>query len=234
KYWFTDDPFVEIPGATGPEFTYDWNTYDQALLKVVVTLGGNSFESNTIQIDSYAWAGLTIGFENSPNVSVDPNNGNVNLCQGTSFTLEVFMPYTNVKWFKDDVLIAGATSMQYVVTEPGSYYVIASPDFCPNSTSSTQGLPIVVQIDTTCGLGVDESHATFLSCYPNPVRDIVSINSLSPTDEISIYDISGRKVYDAKPENNTASIDLSALSSGTYILKVDSGSAHRISKIVKR
>src|SRR6478672_5674323 len=64
RYWFTSDPFVAISGADAASFTYDWFTYDQAQLKVVVTLNGQTYESNVIQIDSYAWVGLTVGFEN--------------------------------------------------------------------------------------------------------------------------------------------------------------------------
>ena len=75
KFWFTDDDFVAIDGANQASFTYDWYNYDQSLFKVVVTLDGETYESNTIQIDSYAWAGFVVGAELNDNVTTDPNTG---------------------------------------------------------------------------------------------------------------------------------------------------------------
>jgi len=71
KYWFTNDDFVEITGANGASFTYDWDSYDQKLIKVVVTRNGDTFESNELQIDSYNWAGMTTMYDSSkPNIFI--------------------------------------------------------------------------------------------------------------------------------------------------------------------
>src|SRR5690606_703582 len=147
KYWFTSDPFVAIPGANGPSFTYDWDLYDQALLKVVVTLDGDTFESNTLQIDSHAWVGLPVGHEVGDNVTFDPNSEGFLLCDGTTFISELFNPYTaNIQWYKDGMPISGANSMQYEIASAGTYYVTAAPAFCPDNTSTS--LPITVAINT--------------------------------------------------------------------------------------
>lgn len=58
KYWFLNDPFVAIEGATQSTFTYDWYTYDQALFYVKTTKDGEAYISDTLQIDSYALATL--------------------------------------------------------------------------------------------------------------------------------------------------------------------------------
>ena len=124
KYWFTSDPYVAIAGATGPSFTYDWFTYDQSLFKVVTTLNGTTYESNEIQIDSYAWASFSVGTELNEFVSTDPNNGNLLLCSGASFTASIFMPYDfGIQWYKNGVPISGANEMDYVITGPGLYHV---------------------------------------------------------------------------------------------------------------
>src|SRR5690606_27447691 len=54
KYWFLEDDFEAIEGATSDSFTYDWFTYEQAIVKVVVTLDGVTYESNSTQRDSYS------------------------------------------------------------------------------------------------------------------------------------------------------------------------------------
>lgn len=234
KYWFSSDQFNAIPGANSASFTYDWATYDQALLKVVVTLGGYTYESNTIQIDSYSWVGLTVGFEDSPNVSIDPDTGNVNLCEGTGFTIQVYQPYTNVQWYRDGQPIAGANDMQLHVTEAGGYYVVASPGFCPDDTSSTEGLPIVVQIDTNCGLGTDHPQEATFNFYPNPVKDFMIVSSGQyALDTVTLFNLSGQVLLEERPGIPNTKIDFAKLSSGMYILEVRAGGNTQRIKVVK-
>lgn len=234
KYWFTSDPFVEIAGANGPSFTYDWYTYDQAQFKLVVTLGGNTYESNIIQIDSYAWVGLTMGYQDSDNISQDPNTGNVLLCQGTGFTIEVYMPYTSVQWYRNGQPIPGATNMQYHITDAGSYHVVAAPGFCPNSTSSTEGLPIVVEIDTDCALGVGDHETAPLAVYPNPANNHISISAQQPIERLAIYNMTGQLVRSEKPNVANPSVDLSSLASGMYILEAESSGMKQKVKLIKQ
>ena len=147
KYWFTDDPYVAIDGATSASFTYDWFTYDQSLLKVVVTLDGVELESNSIQIDSYAWASLLVSTTTDGNV-IRGDYPIYLICEGGSVTSTVLSPYTIAQWYKNGVIIEGATDVSYTITEPGEYYVVAGVDVCPNSTSTS--LPIIVQANPDC------------------------------------------------------------------------------------
>lgn len=148
KYWFLSDDYAAIEGANSASFTYDWLTYDQALLKVVVTLNGQTYESNSIQVDSYAWASLFVMHEFDESQVSTGNNGELLLCGDATVTNTVGMPYTVVQWYKDDQPIAGATSPTYVITEPGEYYVVAAPGFCPNSSSTS--IPFVVADNPNC------------------------------------------------------------------------------------
>ena len=231
KYWFTSDPFVPIPGATGPSFTYDWQTYDQALLKVVATIDGQSFESNTIQIDSYAWVGLTVGLEDTPNISINPENGNVMLCAGTAFSMQVFMPYTIVQWYRNGDTISGATQTELHVNEAGVYHVVAAPGFCPDSTSPS--LPIVVEINDDCALGTGDATSALWRVYPNPVSDQIHFNSRTPIESLSVFDITGQRVMSFAPKADSGTLNFSWLASGVYILEAQSGTGVDRIKIVK-
>lgn len=239
KYWFTNDPYTEISGATSASFTYDWYTYDQALLKVVVTSGGNTYESNEIQIDSYAWASLVIYNEMNSTVSVDGNNGNFLLCQGGSFNNTIGSPYdTNIQWYKDDVAIPGANDLSYVITEPGSYYVVAAPQFCPNSTSSNQGVPMIVEWDTTCNLSIDNpSFSNSITLYPNPVKEslFVSISDQTVIHDYTVIDNLGKILIQETigSINHPLTINTNALSKGFYTLIVNSASGKAIKKFIK-
>ena len=239
KYWFTSDPYVAIPGANAASFTYDWYTYDQSLFKVVVTLGGNTYESNEIQIDSYAWASLFIQNELNSSVSVDNMNGNFLLCQGGSFNNTISSPYdTNIQWYKDDVAIPGATGTSYVITEPGSYYVEAAPSFCPNSSSSNQGIPMIVEWDTNCNLSTTQpSLNSAIEVYPNPVTTTLALDIRKDltVKNYSIIDNTGKVLVNESKEINTSnfSIDVSNLSTGFYILVIESDAGKSVKKFIK-
>lgn len=57
---------------------------------------------------------------------------------------------------------------------------------------------------------------TNLLAYPNPVKDILHVTGAS--GEISIYNITGNKVYEGKIDENNMRIDLSRYPSGFYVL----------------
>ncbi|WP_130733870.1 T9SS type A sorting domain-containing protein [Flavobacterium sp. J27] len=239
KYWFTSDPYTAIAGATSESFTYDWYTYDQALLKVVVTSGGNTYESNEIQIDSYAWTSLVIYNEMNSTVSVDGNNGNFLLCQGGSFNNTINSPYdTNIQWYKDDVAIPGANDISYVITEPGSYYVVAAPEFCPNSSSSNQGLPMIVEWDTNCSLSIENpTFSNLVTLYPNPVKEtlFISVSDNSVIHDYTIVDNLGKILIQKTIgiSNNTLSVNTNKLAVGFYTLILNGDSGKAIKKFIK-
>lgn len=240
KYWFDSEPFVAIPDATSASFTYDWFTYDQSLFKVVVTLGNDTYESNEIQIDSYAWTSLSIINDLNPSVSVDNTNGNFLLCPGGSFNNTLNSPYdTNIQWYKDGTAIPGATSISYVITEPGSYYVEAAPSFCPNSSSNNQGIPMIVELDTSCSLNtINQEVEKSIDVYPNPVIGKLNLDIRNDVQikNYSIIDYSGKVLMNENKGIKTTniSIDVSDLSSGFYILIIESASGKAIKKFIKK
>lgn len=238
KYWFTSDEYQPIEGATDASFTYDWYTYDQSLFKVVVTIGSETLESNVIQIDSYAWSSLIIQSEMNESVSTNMDNGNFMLCPGGSFSNTVGSPYNaNIQWYKDNVAIAGANQATYLISEPGNYHVEAAPDFCPNSISSNQGLPLVVVTDTECNLGTNPNKLqNTVSIAPNPVSNMLNltIGTTAVITKYSIIDATG-KVLQSKKVNFTtaANLDVSTLPNGLYLLVVESNSGKAIQKFIK-
>lgn len=216
KYWFNDGPFEPIPGANSSSFTYDWLTYDQAQLKVITTLNGETFESNIIQIDSYAFLPITTGFELSENISIDPEDGDVLLCEGTSFIVQVLLPYTIAQWYRDGILIPGATSMQYEVTGPGVYHVEAAPAECPQNVSSSQGLPIIVVWDPDCDLSTPDFARVGNFFYPNPASSFIMLDE--QVSRVEIFTLTGQKVQVLQSGQR---VDVSPLHRGIYLISFD-------------
>lgn len=147
--FFSDGIYRPIEGATSASFTYDWYTYDVNNIKVIVTKGDETFESNVLLIDSYNWAGLLIEHQFTETVVFQYETG-FYMCEGDTITNTVTSPYTIVQWYKDGEPIEGATGITYVITEPGTYRVTAAPAVCPNSTSTSP--PIIVNANLNCDI----------------------------------------------------------------------------------
>jgi hypothetical protein len=61
-----------------------------------------------------------------------------------------------------------------------------------------------------------------LNIYPNPVADVLNVqwNNTTETATLSIRDLSGRLVLSERVANGNAVLDFSNLSSGNYILEL--------------
>ena len=232
KYWFSSDSFIDINGATNDSFTYDWFTYDQALLKVIVTKNGQTYESNEIQIDSYAFASLFVIHESSAGVEIDPTNGNFLICEGDYIESTVQMPYTNVQWFKDGQPISGANQTTFTFTEPGIYTVEASPSICPNFVETTP--PMIVEANEDCDLGVDEVLVKAIGLSQNPVVNnlkLVNIDQVELT-KLAVYDLTGKQVK-SKSSGDLSELTITDLAKGIYILKIQVDNSVKNIKFVK-
>lgn len=90
---------------------------------------------------------------------------------------------------------------------------------------------------SAAALSNEEIKAKFgLSIYPNPVKDVLNIHATEFSGEVSIeiIDINGRAVYTQKINNLNGlnPINLSVLSSGVYVLKLQGESLNYSEKII--
>lgn len=232
KYWFEEGAeFEPIAGATTAEFNYDWYTYDQAVFKLVVTLDGETYESNTIQVDSYNWASLTVSLDINEYVTPDDETQTFILCEGASFVHTLNEPYSaNIQWYKDDEPIPGANSISYAITEAGAYKVSAAPGFCPADENVSTTLPVIVTMQD-CSMGTTNPISDSFSLYPNPaISELTIATGALGFSTWSVYDITGKLLLNGTPEDETFKIDIQALESGSYILQL-AGEKDATSKI---
>ncbi len=81
-------------------------------------------------------------------------------------------------------------------------------------------------------LNVEETSNQFVSCYPNPAKNVLNINNaLAEEISISIYSLNGRLISTTVNHPGTTQIDISNLASGVYILK--SATHHFTQRVVK-
>ncbi|ULQ55907.1 FG-GAP-like repeat-containing protein [Flavihumibacter rivuli] len=123
---------------------------------------------------------------------------------------------TGNQWYKDNVIIAGATEQVYKPVAAGSYTVKVTSNGC----SSAFSLPY-----SFIGTGVDdiEDNNDQLSVYPNPVQKNLIIQFKLPglyTTAIKVYNVFGVEVMQKNGVVNGSSVDLSGLAAGNYFLRI--------------
>jgi len=83
--------------------------------------------------------------------------------------------------------------------------------------------------------GIEVIKKESLKIYPNPTLDYLNLKFTETIKSISILDLSGRFIESKIIENNTAAIDVRHLSSGTYIVEIESKNGQKTrSKFVRR
>lgn len=234
KFWFTEDEFVAIDGATSSTFTYDWYNYDQSLFKVVAEIDGVSYESNTIQIDSWNWTSLFTMYEMNEYMSYAPDSESILLCDGASFDISINNPPydANIQWYKDGVIIPGATESTYTITEAGYYETSAAPSFCPNNSSNSLGLNVI--INTDCSLVIDNPNQIVSVVYPNPATTEIHLEAaLGIFENYTIVDMMGKNVQSGTVDEVQTTISITSLANGIYVLQLVGEKQTATHKIIK-
>lgn len=101
------------------------------------------------------------------------------------------------------------------------------------------GPPIFAQgwmayLDDMIILGTQEVSQNTVSFYPNPVENVLHLNSKEAIDAVSVYTITGQKVSNVTFNKNQTELNLSSLSSGVYLVKVSSNGSVENLKVVKQ
>lgn len=113
---------------------------------------------------------------------------------------------------------AGVTMVTVTNLEPETnydFYVFAN-------CGTTDGISTMAGPEpfTTTGMGVSNEAFAEFSFYPNPTNGVLSLKAKSSIQQVIIYNLIGKKVYESRPERLTASLQLSNLQAGTYLMKV--------------
>src|SRR5690606_28573906 len=83
-------------------------------------------------------------------------------------------------------------------------------------------------------LGISDMNSFDFTYYPNPVKDVLNIDSKQSVENVSVFNLAGQKVMaDAKVSNGQ--INVNALTPGTYVFRVTlEGGQVETFKIIKK
>jgi C1A family cysteine protease len=103
----------------------------------------------------------------------------------------------------------------------------------PNITVATNDSPNVY-FTTECTNAIEESSLNRTFIYPNPVNDLLSIETSEPGHHsIEILSLKGQLIYRNKMEGPTHQIDFSSFLKGVYLITVRSKDFVKTEKIIK-
>ena len=118
---------------------------------------------------------------------------------------------SNIQWYKDDIVIPGATEVTFEATESGSYTVKHFSADCETQSDA-------LRMDIT---GIEEEAKILgISIYPNPVASKLSINlgEWKNGSMFQLIDINGKKYLEHQISGDIIEIDLMFLDEGLYIV----------------
>ncbi len=82
-------------------------------------------------------------------------------------------------------------------------------------------------------LATNDFAASNFSVYPNPVQDRLNISSVNAVSSVVVYDVLGKVVLTATPGVVSPSIDMSALTSGAYLVNITIDGTSKTVKVIK-
>ena len=72
----------------------------------------------------------------------------------------------------------------------------------------------------TISVGLDENLTRQINLYPNPTKDVLTLQNIEVGSTINIVDVAGKTVYSKSANNNATEINVSEFVSGMYFVQV--------------
>jgi hypothetical protein len=105
-----------------------------------------------------------------------------------------------------------------------------------NSSGSVAGLPNDFEVDnifvSTGIMNAGQFNKKAVSLYPNPASGTVTINASDDIDSIAIHNLLGQKVLETAPAGNSATVDISSLQGGMYVVSTQSQGKTAVTRLI--
>ncbi len=114
-------------------------------------------------------------------------------------------------------------------SNPVDYYIQVS-----GFASNVGNFELTLNTDQSTVVSTEDFEQFGFSIYPNPVNNILSIDSQEIITKVSIFNLLGQEVKTSNPETNNVSVDVNNLDSGVYIVKLVAGDKKSTKKFIKK
>jgi len=225
----TAGTYVGSSGLAGPDQGISYS-YDGGLNWTTIT-SGYDFQATAWTDVATGWAGTT--------ASTKKSTGGMYIYAGdsllplaarftgypTAISLGQPVTFTNLssgvrngsEWSFDGGIPAtysGNTPPAVVYNTPGSYNVrlIVSNDFTSDTLLKTAYIYVG-------GVGINELSQNAVSVFPNPVKDVMTVQSAWNIKEIQVFNVTGQLLIDQTVNAKTITVNTSGLTTGIYNMK---------------
>ena len=155
----------------------------------------------------------------------DPS-GNIGTANGTSFSGPITAGMVACLW--QALPTKTNAEIIQIIKESGSIFANPTPQLGYGISNYNTAL------STALGINVIKKDSFLL--YPNPVKDVLNINTtnFSPDTTLVVYSSLGQKVLETKAISAYFSVPVSQLPSGVYFCKISSGKLNTTKTFIKQ
>jgi len=129
-----------------------------------------------------------------------------------------------ITWYADEAL-TDEISEDTVLEDGVTYYAVATNGDCES---------IALAITVSEVAGTDGFEKAQVSVYPNPVNDVLFINSTDTLLSVEVYNLLGQQVLSVSPKNQDVKVDMSVLGAGAYVVKAATYAGVKTVKVIKQ
>lgn len=109
------------------------------------------------------------------------------------------------------------TVITYYWYKAGVHYELAS---VVHGNSFSGPYDFSTYLDVPADLGLEENPSSRLSVFPNPSNKLITVQSDEVISKVEVHQLSGGLALDQAVNNTSSEIDLSALNTGMYLVKI--------------
>jgi PKD repeat protein/photosystem II stability/assembly factor-like uncharacterized protein len=244
-----------VPGSTNTYVTTGWDGPDQGDTRMGVTYsfdGGATWitdaDINTVGLTCSSWLNDSTGWVGGFNSGTSDG-----IFKYNSVLLPPEAPVANFMTPDTLIVVGGTATFTNLSTGYPTTYLWAFPGGSPPSSTLQTPPPITynnpgshdVSLMVTNnngsntmtksnyihvgGVGFKELSANAVSVFPNPVKDVMTVQAINNIKEIYIYNATGQLVINQTVNAKTITVNTSGLTTGIYTLKaiLDNGTINK-------
>jgi len=123
-------------------------------------------------------------------------------------------------------------SLSIAITAGTQYFV--NLGHYSGSSDNSEGVYVFGATSTDASLGIEETSISQFTYFPNPVNDVLTIKAQKVVEDITVFNMLGQVVKQQTPNTMDCTVDLSAMQSGAYFVKVSIGNNVETVRILKK
>lgn len=114
-------------------------------------------------------------------------------------------------------------------TAEAKYFAVKISVNVPHSAAGIDNLTLVPNT-----AGTNDLNTQKVQIYPNPVKEQMNISSQKTIEQVKVFNMAGQLVVSTKVDDKTASLNLSSLKSGVYIVQITTSEGIETKKVIKK